>query len=336
MLSGEHFYYRTIRRNVVAFGTLFKDLQLVTYTNDAQRTELKRIRVPLIYGDKEDFYIRLKSEPNLPPPTDLPLPRMMFRMDRMYYDPTRKQQSQLQSFASAGLGLINTQYVPVPWNFEFLLEIIVRNTEDGTQIVEQILPFFTPEYTLEMVLVDQLGLTKKVPIVLNTVNRTLENEGATDWTMRREVWSLSFTMQSYLFGPTQNAGLIKQANTNLWLYTGAQETGQPLNLTLKGPGFQSYQIGETIYQGSSFQAATAVGTVQEFHPNTNALSIYIETGTFTVNANVKGLVTDASWNVSAIATGKPLATINVAAVPATVNIGDDFGFAVTIVETPNT
>jgi hypothetical protein len=336
MLSGEHFYYRTIRRNVIAFGTLFKDLQLVTYTNDASRTELKRIRVPLMYGDKEDYYIRLKAAGVVPIPTDLPLPRMMFRMDRLYYDAQRKQQSQLQTFAGAGLGLINAQYVPVPYNIDFVLEVYVRNTEDGTQIIEQILPWFTPDFTLEMVFVDQLGLTKKVPIVLNAVNRSLENEGATDWTMRREVWTLNFTMQSFIFGPTQGAGLIQQANTNIWYYAGAQESGQALNMTLSGPGFQSYKIGEVIYQGNSLDQATAVGYVQQFYPNSNSLSIYIQTGTFIANANVKGAVTQASWNVAAIANNKALATVSVTGVPATVNIGDDFGFAVTIKETPNT
>lgn len=336
MLSGDHFYYRTIRRNIVSFGTLFKDIQLVTYTNDASRTELKRIRVPLVYGKKEDYYIRLKAAPNLPPPTDLPLPRMSFYVDRLYYDSQRKQQSQLQTFAGAGLGLINTQYVPVPWNIEFVLEITVRNTEDGTQIVEQILPFFTPEYTMEMVFIDQLGLSKKVPIVLNSVDWQNENEGATDWTMRNEIWTLRFTMQTYIFGPTQGAGLVQQANTNLWLYAGIQETGQTLAITLQGPGFQSYQNGETVFQGTSIDAATAVGTVQQFYPNSNLLSIYIQTGTFISNSNIKGIITNASWNVAAIANNKALATVSVTGVPTTVNIGDDFGFAVTVHETPNT
>jgi len=334
MLSGQHFYYRTIRRNVVSFGTLFKDIQLVTYTNDSSRNELKRIRVPLMYGDKEDYYIRLKQAGVVPIPTDLPLPRMMFRMDRLYYDPSRKQQSQLQTFAPSTIGSVNTQYVPVPYNIDFELQVYVRNTEDGTQIIEQIITFFKPEYTLEMVFVDQLGITKNIPIVLNAVARSLENDGASDWTMRREVWTLNFTMQTYIFGPTDQGGLIKQANTNIWYYAGTQDSGQTINITLKGPGFQSYKIGEVIYQGTSLQEATGIGYVQQFYPNKNTLSIYIQTGTFLTNANIKGAVSDASWNVTSIANSSPLATITVTPVPATVNIGDDFGFSVTINESP--
>jgi hypothetical protein len=337
MLSGQQFYYRTIRRNIVSFGTMFKDLQLVTYTNDDARTELKRVRVPLIYGDKEDYFIRLKAAKVFPLPTDLPLPRMMFRMTNFYYDASRKQQSQLQQFAASGIASgLNAQFVPVPYNMDFELQIYVRNTEDGCQIVEQIIPYFTPEYTLKMVFVDQLGITKNIPVVLTGINRSLENEGASDWTMRREVWSLTFTMQTYVFGPTQSGGLITKANTNLWYYTGTQASGQSLQLTLTGPGFHSFKLGEVAYQGPSLQQATAVGYVQGFDATKNLLSLYQQSGTFTVNANVKGAVTSASWNVATMPTTKALAIIEASIVPASANLGDDFGFSTVIVETPNT
>lgn len=310
---------------------------MVTYSNDQAREELKRIRVPLMYGKKEDYFLRLKAAPTLPPPTDLPLPRMSFNMTRLYYDPSRKQQSQLQTFARAATSsAINTQYVPVPYNLDFELSIIVRNTEDGTQIVEQILPFFTPEYTLEIVFVDEIGLSKNVPIVLNNVEWSDDNEGTTDWTMRREEWTLNFTMQSYIFGPTQGAGLIKEANTNLWYYAGSQESGLTLDLTLNGPGFQSYRVGELVYQGASMTAASAIGEVESFNANSNDLSIYIKSGTFITNANIKGSVTNASWNVASIANSRPLATITVTGVPPNANIGDDFGYSVVVRETPNT
>lgn len=336
MFSGQQFYYRTIRRNVIAFGSMFKDIQLVTYTNDTAHTELKRVRVPLVYGDKEDYYIRLKSAPNMPIPSDLPLPRMMFRMTGLGYDATRKQQSQLQQYAQSGSG-VATQYIATPYNMDFLLEIYVRNTEDGCQIVEQILPYFTPEYTMTMVFVDELGLTKNVPVVLNNVSRSLDNEGATDWTMRREVWSLNFTMQTYMFGPTAQGGLITQANTNIWYYSGiSQIAGQGLHITLGGPGFLSYQIGEVVYQGPSLQQATAVGTVEAFNATANLLIIQEKSGTWLADLNVHGANTSASWNVVSMPLPVPLATVIDTVIPANANVGDDFGFTVTIIETPKT
>lgn len=345
MLSGTHFYYRSIRRNVVAFGTMFKDIQLVTYNNvvsDGSNaanavSEIKRVTVPLGYGDREDWYIRLKQAPNMPIPTDLPLPRMQFRISRIYYDPSRKQQSLLQQYAQApgapSFSNISIGFVPVPYNIDFTLEIIVRNTEDGLQIVEQILPFFTPSFTLKMVFLDDIGLSKNIPITLNSVDRTLDNEGATDWTMRRDVWTLQFTMQTYLFGPASQSGLITQANTNLWLYEGSQASGQTLDITLQ-PGFLTYQTGEVVFQGTDLQHATAVGYVQAFRPSANLLSIFETKGTFLANQNVKGAITSASWNVAAMPVVTPLATIEVVPVPASINIGEDFGFVTTITEFP--
>lgn len=336
MLGGTQFYYRTIRRNVVAFGNLFKDIQLVSYSNDDAHTELKRARVPLMYGDKEDYFIRLKAAGVVPVPTDLPLPRMMFRMTRIGYDATRKQQSQLQQWASTGAGgSIGTQFVPVPYNIDFELQVFVRNTEDGCQIVEQILPYFTPQYTMAMVFVDTLGITKNIPILLNSVDRSLENEGATDWTMRREIWTLTFTMQSYLFGPIVSGGLITQANTNIWYYTGTQMSGQALQITLL-PGFKTYKIGELVYQGPSQEHATATGYVQAFYPTKNLITLYQQSGTFISNANIIGTSTQASWNVSTMPTTKPIAEIVTTIVPPGANLGSDFGFSFTILETPNT
>jgi hypothetical protein len=339
MLSGQQFYYRTIRRNVIAFGTIFKDLQLVTYSNDDDRNELKRIIVPLMYGDKEDWYIRLKQAPTMPIPTDLPLPRMQFRITNYAYDASRKQQSQLQQWiASSGTaGSAVSQYVPVPWNLDFELQIFVRNTEDGLQCVEQILPYFTPEYTLSMSFIYEIGLTKNIPVVLNNVSCANDNEGATDWTMRRIVWTLNFTMQTYLFGPVQSGAYITQANTNIWYFNqDSSQSQDPLELTLQSPGFNRYQLGETVYQGNSISTATAIGTVQNFIPKANILFVYCSSGAFVANQNVHGILSTASWNVNTTPVVTPLATINVSAYPSSAVPGEDFGFTTIVTETPNT
>lgn len=187
-----------------------------------------------------------------------------------------------------------------------------------------------------MVFLDDIGLSKNIPITLNAVDRTLENEGSTDWTMRRDVWTLNFTMQTYLFGPSSQSGLITQANTNMWFYEGSQQSGQTLDITLDGPGFLAYQQGEVVFQGVDLPHATAIGYVQAFRPTANLLSIYETSGTFLANQNVKGAITSASWNVASMPVVVPVATIITTPNPASINIGEDFGFTTVIIETPNT
>jgi len=320
---------------VVAFGDLFNHIQLVTYTNDANRTELKRITVPLVYGDREDYYIRLKAAPTLPPATNIPLPTMYFRMAGITYDPTRKQQTLLQQYASAGPATsVGNQYMPVPYNLQFQLGIYVRNREDGLQIIEQILPWFTPEYTLVMNIVPEMGLTKNIPIVLDSIDQMLVNEGETDGTMRMDIWTLNFTMQAFIYGPVYSGGAITQANTNLYYFSGASQSDQALLVPLANTGFRKFQTGELVYQGVSINQASAVGTVEQFTGNT--LWLFIQSGDFAANINVNGALSGASWNVASIPTILPLVTIVDTVEPANANIGSDYGYITTVYETPNT
>ena len=140
MLSRTHFYHRITRKLVVAFGTMFNNLQLFRYDKSGN-VEIERITVPLSYASKEKFYSRITQDPTLNKEVEITLPRMSFEMTGITYDPLRK------------VSLINSLYSPsnnfsavkqTPYNFSFVLSIYTRNTEDGTQLVEQILPYFAP------------------------------------------------------------------------------------------------------------------------------------------------------------------------------------------------
>jgi len=138
MLGNNPFYNRTIRKVVVAFGTMFNDIVLVRY-NKAGTTEYERTRVPLSYGAKEKYLTRLTSDPTLTKSINVYVPRISFDLVGLSYDSTRKFNTINRNFGvNSDTGVVSGQYAPVPYNFEFDLSIFVRNQEDGTQILEQI------------------------------------------------------------------------------------------------------------------------------------------------------------------------------------------------------
>jgi len=198
MLQNRHFYHRTIRKVVVAFGTLFNNIQLIRYTKDLSQ-EKERFRVPLSYGSKEKYVTRLFSDPNLIKSVAIVVPRISFEMTGLSYDSGRKQISSIRNFSANNSTRLNTQFVPIPYNFDFSMSIFVRNTEDGTVTVDFI-PGMDQKYDL--------------PIILNSVNTTTEYEG--DFLSTRYItWDLEFTVKGYIW-PSLNTGkYIRQANTNI-------------------------------------------------------------------------------------------------------------------------
>jgi len=217
MLNNPHFYNRTIRKIVVAFGSMFNDIQLIRYSKDGL-TAHEITKVPLNYGAKEKYLVRINSDPTLTKSIATTVPRMSFDMEGLAYDSSRKQQTTLQNFAF-GSSKMKTQYAPVPYNFDFSLSIYVRNTEDGTQILEQILPFFTPDFTVTVDFIKEMDQLYDMPIMLNSVSSQVDYEGDFMNT-RLIIWNLEFTAKAYIWppvvSPSSNKGLILQANTNLY------------------------------------------------------------------------------------------------------------------------
>jgi hypothetical protein len=218
MLSNRHFYHRTIRKIVVAFGTIFNDIQLVRYTKD-QRTERERFKVPLSYGSKEKYMTRITTDPDLTKSVQIVVPRISFEMTGISYDASRKQMTSLRNFAPATANTstrLNTQFAPIPYDFNFSLSIYVRNTEDGTQILEQILPFFTPDFNVTVDFIPEMNQKYDLPIILNSVNPTTDYEG--DFmTTRLITWDLEFTVKGYIWPSVNTSRYIRQANTNIYL-----------------------------------------------------------------------------------------------------------------------
>ena len=330
MLGNSHFYNRTIRKIVVAFGTLFNDIELVRY-NKAGTTEYERIKVPLSYAPKEKFLTFITSDPTQTKSIATHLPRITFEMDGITYDVARKQMTLLQNFNLGADKTLSTQYAPVPYNFDFTLSIYVRNTEDGAQILEQILPYFTPDFTVTVDLIPAMKQKYDIPIILNSVSPEIDYEGDGS-TTRMIIWTLTFTVKGWVF-PAVKTGkdIIKSANTNFYIDTNIDGLQKVYVDFANGNG--TLKETETI----RVVGKNITGTVHYFS-NTNNGILIVSNLTSPLKANdvIVGDITNAKYNVSTIAVdSNKVFVINTRPIPATANADSKYGFEEIFNEWPN-
>ena len=217
-MFGTYFYHQTSRKMVVAFGTLFNNIEVRRTDSADAVTEV--IKIPLSYGPKDKMLIRISQDPNLNPKVALTVPRMGFELTSMTYDGARKLNTMGRNVKKGTTGL-KKQFNPVPYNWDFSLYVFVKNAEDGTQILEQILPFFTPEFTVTMTLVSGMTIKMDIPLVLNSVTSEDTYEG--DFATRRSIiWTLSFIMKGFLYpSVTDNAKIITSSVVDTHLMSAA-------------------------------------------------------------------------------------------------------------------
>jgi hypothetical protein len=218
MLNGKIFYHGSIRKAIVAFGTMFSNIYIERRKGDSVNGELhQKIQVPLAYAPKEKWLVRLDSDPSLENHTYTTLPRLSFEITGYSYDSTRKvgRMNQIRSSTVvAGVPLQKQLYSPVPYNLDISLYILTKTQEDALQILEQILPFFTPEYTLSTNAIPDMKIVQDVPIILNSVNVQDDYDG--DFQTRRFVThTLTFTLKLNLFNGIDNAADIRTVTANL-------------------------------------------------------------------------------------------------------------------------
>jgi hypothetical protein len=213
-MFGRTFYHGTMRKYVVVFGNMFNGIYVQRFNSSNER--IQTLKVPIAYGPKEKFLVRLAQDPNLDQDVAVSLPRMGFEMIGINYAANRKLPSTYKhsKVDRNDRTKLTTQYVPVPYDIQFTLSIFVKNADDGTQILEQILPYFQPEWTNNMNLIPEMDLTYDVPCILNDVNVEDTYEG--DFAARRAlIWNLNFTMKGYVFGPTSTTGTIRRATAGV-------------------------------------------------------------------------------------------------------------------------
>ena len=215
MLNNNVYYHGIIRKAIVSFGRLFSDIYIDRKQGDSVTgTTIQRLQIPLAYAPKEKWLVRIEQDPTLENNTYVSLPRMSFEILGYNYDPARKVNRMQQIKCGDATGSVATMYTPVPYNIDLSLYILTKTQEDGLQIIEQILPTFTPEYTLTINAVPDMNVKLDVPIILNSVAVNDEYDG--DFQTRRFVThTLNFQMKVNLFGPITDRNVIDTVNANV-------------------------------------------------------------------------------------------------------------------------
>ena len=213
-MFGTYFYNKNIRNVVIIFGTVFNDL-IVRRVDDSNVTQ-EEFRVPIAYGPAEKFLVRLREATDISiGKVGLKLARMSFEFTAINYDSTRKliTTKQFKKIHASDPNKLITVYNPVPYDFDFTLSIMVKNSDDGTQILEQILPYFTPEYQVTMNEMSIMGIKRDIPIIFTGLSTEDSYEG--DFLTRRAlIHTLTFTVKAFLYGPTKDVGVIKEVDVN--------------------------------------------------------------------------------------------------------------------------
>jgi len=211
----QRFYWGTTRKAIVAFGNMFNGITIDR--KDSTGTSVESLRIPLSYVPKQKFLARIQQQPSLDDRTvQVVLPRMSFEMTGLTYDSARKisplQQNRSINSTSTSL---DAQYAPTPYNIQVSLYVYAKNQDDGLQIIEQIIPYFNPDYNLTMKTIPEMGIKNDLPILLEGI--TFEDTYEGSFADRRSIiWTLSFMMKLNYYGPVNKQGIIKKVVTNTY------------------------------------------------------------------------------------------------------------------------
>ena len=212
------FYNETIRNTVIGFGSLFNEIYVVRKTNSGNETS--RFKVPITYAPKEKFirmlneYSGLKGSNNERDISTI-LPRIGFNIEAVNYDAERKRNTLSKRYSASSLSnQLKFEFAEVPYAIDFFLTVAARTMEDGLQIIEQILPYFTPEFTVSINFTDSRNKID-VPIVLSSVASEIDFEGDTS-TQRSIIFNLAFTARTYVYGPTKQSKVITKVDTTFF------------------------------------------------------------------------------------------------------------------------
>ncbi len=215
MLGADPYYHEILKRTVIGFGSMFNEIYLIR--KDKGGVIKQKMKIPLSYGPKEKFLTRLREDPNLSKSVAISLPRIGFELGSFSYESTRKL-NKINTIKIPKVGDdkgVSKQFSPVPYNVSFELFVMVKNSDDGIQIIEQILPTFSPSYTMTIKDSSELKNSQDIPIVLDSVSYEDSYEG--DFVSRRAIiYTLSFTASVQLYGPVTSQGIIKKVDTSMY------------------------------------------------------------------------------------------------------------------------
>jgi len=209
MLNGQYFYNQTMKKAVAVFGTIFNNIKIVRQGGSMGR-------VPLAYGPKSKFLSRIATERDEAASRSIAikLPRMSFEITSISYDTTAKlNRMNKRLFAISGSSVNkDTVMQSVPYKLGIQLNILATTQDDALQIFEQILPSFTPEYTVAIKNMEGPDTSTDVPIVLNGVSFTDDYEGSYE-SRRTLIYTLEFEMRVRFAGTTSEGKVIRIVDT---------------------------------------------------------------------------------------------------------------------------
>ena len=280
-MLGNYFYHEIIRKTVIAFGTLFNDIHV--RHEDQAGNPISDIKVPVAYGPRQKFLARITQQAELNKATQITLPRMSFEITSIQYDSSRKA-GITQTFKAPNKDnedKLTKVFMPVPYNIGFDLNILVKLQDDGLQILEQILPFFQPAFTLSIDLVKSIGEKRDVPMVLNSISQQDDYEG--DFSTRRAlIYTLSFTAKSFMFGHISNTpeGLIRKVQLDYYSDSNTRTAKRVQRYTVAAKAKKDYNEDNVIdtkddpliEPGDDFgftETSTFFGDSKEFNPARN-------------------------------------------------------------------
>ncbi len=246
----EKFYHSTIRKAIISFGNLFNNMYVDR--KNANGEAIQTLKVPLSYAPKQKFLARITAitEADTKKDVQVILPRMAFEMLSIGYDPNRRVSYVQQSRKISSRTQAETQYAPSPYNINVALYIYAKNQDDGLQILEQILPYFNPDFNLSITAIPELDIQNDLPIVLDDISYDDQYEG--EFTQRRAiVWTLSFTVKLNFYGPITKQGLIQFARVNFFNDEALQE------------GIQKYTVSANANQVSG-NVTSFIETFEDF------------------------------------------------------------------------
>ena len=182
---------------------------------DSNNVELQRIKVPVKYGPKDHFVTRFNTDPDLLKETQITLPHISYEIESVTYDKPRQQNALLRMARGNTATRVASSYMHTPYDIDFTATIYTKTTDDGNQIIEQMLPYFNPDYSVTITPIAELGFLKDVPIILKSVSPAISYEGGID-SVRYVMWTLSFTMKAYFFGPITTPKIIRKSIANIF------------------------------------------------------------------------------------------------------------------------
>jgi len=306
-------------------------LTFIRYNSDG--SEEKRIKVPIEYAPKDKYVTRFESDPDFYRHIQTVLPRMAFEITNITYDASRKQNTLLRVAKESSSTRVNSSYMGVPYDITINLYLYAKNIDDGNQILEQILPYFPPDFTVTITPIAELSFLKDLPIILESVNQEITYEGAYD-TVRYCYWTLQFKVKGYFFGPISTPKIIRESIANIF-NDPSIVAGNIVRINTDRGNNGVFTIGDTVYQGLDYKTATAYALVNDWNYENQSLVLGGAQGQFIANSTIRALSTNATYNIASFdTTPLKLTKITVQPNPLDALPNSDYGYTTTIQEYP--